>query len=451
MIENGVNGFVFPQGNTTALADLLVRLAQEPQLRVDVGERGRSIAGRFEPEVVAGEVRRVYDAIVPRAATRAVGAESANFRRVRNRACSSDQHRSAGMAERIAEMESALLDLAPTHLSAASPEEADVILVVEPFQNKFRPHIDLLRAFDSVRRFPNKCFVYESSDRPVTFLPGLYVSLPRRRQDTLRTRPVAPWAALDFAVRETVIAATPEEPQLLFSFRGFRSAEVRSAILECWRSTRDVRISETTRWWDYSVGERDQVEYLTEIRMSKFVLCPRGAGTSSNRLYEVMQLGRVPVILADDWDPPSNIPWEDFSIRVAESQAPRLRDILERSAPNAEAMGARALAAWRESCEPGRVLLDTLLAAVDDIVRSRPGGWDESSVHGRWRSADFLWANGIHPVQGAYGAYRAGDFGARVKRKLRDSARDVIERRPSGSRCAAINARRDRRRKLGDD
>jgi hypothetical protein len=173
------------------------------------------------------------------------------------------------------------------------------------------------------------------------------------------------------------------------------------------------------------------LDYLTEIRTSKFVLCPRGLGTSSNRLYEVMQLGRVPVILADDWDPPRDLPWAEFSIRVAESDVPELRNILEPSESRAAAMGARAAAVWRESCEPGAVLLDTLLTTVDEIRKARPVGWNESLVHDRWKSPSFLWVNGIHPAQAAYDAFRKRDLGARVRRKVSKAIGEVVRGRSS--------------------
>jgi glycosyltransferase involved in cell wall biosynthesis len=62
MIDDGVSGFTFPIGDASALAEILVRIARDPQLRADVGSRGRSVAVRFKPDVVAQEVRRVYRA-----------------------------------------------------------------------------------------------------------------------------------------------------------------------------------------------------------------------------------------------------------------------------------------------------------------------------------------------------------------------------------------------------
>ena len=64
MIDDGASGFLSPPGDSQALAKLLRRLSLDPKLRADVGNRGRSAAVRFEPEVVAADVRRAYDAVI---------------------------------------------------------------------------------------------------------------------------------------------------------------------------------------------------------------------------------------------------------------------------------------------------------------------------------------------------------------------------------------------------
>ena len=48
------------------------------------------------------------------------------------------------------------------------------------------------------------------------------------------------------------------------------------------------------------------------------MICPRGWGSSSIRLFEVMEMGRVPVIISDAWvnEAPK---WADFSVRVSEA------------------------------------------------------------------------------------------------------------------------------------
>ena len=58
-------------------------------------------------------------------------------------------------------------------------------------------------------------------------------------------------------------------------------------------------IVQTYRWWDYGDAaiDVDRRVYLTEMRDSAFVLCPRGLAPGTHRVYEAMQLGRAPVIL----------------------------------------------------------------------------------------------------------------------------------------------------------
>jgi hypothetical protein len=91
--------------------------------------------------------------------------------------------------------------------------------------------------------------------------------------------------------------------------------------------------------------ERRYARILTE---SAFVLCPRGGGTATFRLFEAMMLGRVPVIISDEWVPPSGPDWESFSVRVEEAEIERLPTILAERESEAEAMGVTARAAWLE-------------------------------------------------------------------------------------------------------
>jgi hypothetical protein len=42
---------------------------------------------------------------------------------------------------------------------------------------------------------------------------------------------------------------------------------------------------------------RTQIEYYTDIRRSRFVLCPEGVGTDTHRIYEALYFGAVPVVL----------------------------------------------------------------------------------------------------------------------------------------------------------
>jgi hypothetical protein len=86
--------------------------------------------------------------------------------------------------------------------------------------------------------------------------------------------------------------------------------------------------------------------YAEATKASKFVLCPRGISVSSVRLFETMSMGRVPVVLSDDWMPPPGPRWEKFAVRVRESDWADVPRILEQREHEAVAMGELARAEW---------------------------------------------------------------------------------------------------------
>jgi glycosyltransferase involved in cell wall biosynthesis len=52
-IEQGTNGFLFPQGDIAAQADLMRRLAADPELRSRLGAAARDMARRFDAHLMA--------------------------------------------------------------------------------------------------------------------------------------------------------------------------------------------------------------------------------------------------------------------------------------------------------------------------------------------------------------------------------------------------------------
>jgi hypothetical protein len=89
-------------------------------------------------------------------------------------------------------------------------------------------------------------------------------------------------------------------------------------------------------------------EYAKVITHSKFVLCPRGYGTSSIRLFETMQSGRVPVIISDAWVPCSNIQWSKCSLRVPEKDISKLANICLNVEKEWITMATEARRTWEE-------------------------------------------------------------------------------------------------------
>ena len=102
--------------------------------------------------------------------------------------------------------------------------------------------------------------------------------------------------------------------EYLFSFIGRRSHPVRKKLFRASWPCKEVFIADTTGQYEHFKNQyqnKDQLQnrqamqarYWEIMARSKFVLCPRGAGASSIRLFEAMQAGVAPVISSDDWIP----------------------------------------------------------------------------------------------------------------------------------------------------
>ena len=79
-----------------------------------------------------------------------------------------------------------------------------------------------------------------------------------------------------------------------------------------------------------SVSQNELSNFINITSRSVFSLCPRGYGRSSFRLYEVMQLGSIPVFIYDEkWVPfEDEIDWTEFSVLLHINDLERLDDIL---------------------------------------------------------------------------------------------------------------------------
>ena len=94
---------------------------------------------------------------------------------------------------------------------------------------------------------------------------------------------------------------------------------------------------------DSSTGQKDgDPSYALALENSKFILCPKGLGPSSWRIYEAMKAGRVPVIISDKWIPPVGIDWNSFSLRVPETETNNIPAILRSIEQQAPEMGSIA-------------------------------------------------------------------------------------------------------------
>jgi len=56
------------------------------------------------------------------------------------------------------------------------------------------------------------------------------------------------------------------------------------------------KIHDWVRFGEMNFNMEGRIKYLTEIKKSKFVLCPRGNGIDTHRLWETLYLGSIPII-----------------------------------------------------------------------------------------------------------------------------------------------------------
>jgi hypothetical protein len=239
------------------------------------------------------------------------------------------------------------------HRLVDDPDSAEIILFVERWIDRYDRSFSALRAHPWLKQYPKKCFIYNQEDRPWQVLPGLYCSMPAHLFDARRQRACSYLGSLnDFVGRPPT--AQQAEADLLFSFVGGRHARVRHDVLGLSHPRALVR--DTTGDMDFDVPtelkDKRREEYAEIMARSRFILCPRGHGTGSFRLFEAMESQRVPVILSDGWVPPYGPNWPDFSLQVREESARLLPSILEEAEDRWVDMARKAREAWLEWFAP---------------------------------------------------------------------------------------------------
>lgn len=237
------------------------------------------------------------------------------------------------------------------HTVVDTPDQADLILFVER-EKAAGPRFEQVRKHPLVRQHREKCYVVNPRYKGVPVLPGIYASIRKSWYDPSRIR-----SSHYLEVREDEHfqdkGSIPDDAYL-YSFRGkLGTAPMRKNLskLSHPRGTiEDTTDEGVTSMMKTTAREKKLYSYKEEyarlIENSKFVLCPRGAGPSTLRLFETLLMGRVPVIISDEWVPPEGPDWEAFSIRVEESRISQIPALLEKQEEYADEMGRRARRAW---------------------------------------------------------------------------------------------------------
>ena len=69
-------------------------------------------------------------------------------------------------------------------------------------------------------------------------------------------------------------------------------------------------------------------------------------------MFEALEAGAVPVIVADDLELPVGPKWEEFSLRVPEQDIEDVPQLVERLQDEAAEMGSAARRAWEDYFSP---------------------------------------------------------------------------------------------------
>jgi hypothetical protein len=121
---------------------------------------------------------------------------------------------------------------------------------------------------------------------------------------------------------------------------------IRAEMAECFKGMENVTVIDGNRGEDF---------YVEKILESYITLCPRGAGGSSYRFFETMQLGGVPFMIGDlDTRPfKKYINWDEYSF-FAESPQQALKMVKSCQIERLLNMGRKCSEFWKERLTYGK-------------------------------------------------------------------------------------------------
>jgi hypothetical protein len=264
----------------------------------------------------------------------------------------------------------------PLHALVDDPAQADLIVICGNWAGEDGSRA--LTANPLVRRFPERCTVCTDGDIFVPLLPGVYCS-PRMGYSTRKGR-VQCYSYIARHDKHGNPFVAPLDPNrkrdLLFSFQGGSTSFVRKRLFRIDFGRPDVLVEDTSfhlNWVETADTERQQRRYVETIARSHFVLCPKGIGTGSFRLFEVMRMGAAPVVISDPWVLPEGPDWDSFLIRVREKDIRNLPSILEPYRAESALRGERAKQAWDRWFSTGQEFNQIIARCEAARVAAAPG------------------------------------------------------------------------------
>ena len=280
----------------------------------------------------------------------------------------------------LAETVRSLATHAARHELDPSPSTADLVLLCGTFTRD--PHsLTRHRLYLTCRE---KCAVYTGDDAYLPLAPGVYTS-PRRGLSTRlgRVRSYGFVSSYGLHANQAVNEASrgsgsqrQRERRLLFSFEGSPTSRLRRRLFSFSFDPALALVRDTTTSYSHfdhaATGRQSgQARYVETMLDSRFVLCPRGVGTGTLRLFESMSLGVAPVLLSDDYVLPRGPRWDTFLVRVRESRLSGLPDALAAISASSATRGELARRAWEAWFAP-EVAFDNLVDAAGAALSAGP-------------------------------------------------------------------------------
>lgn len=276
----------------------------------------------------------------------------------------------------------------PETYEARSSDEADVLILNEPFSFKEWRYVDRLKKCRFFSRFAHRIVAVNCDDAASGLLRGLYAALPKHRFIPSRHAAV-PYASTP---NEWVYQSPPApDVTMLASWRGNTASNpIRSKLVARYAGHPRMRIEATSSWMNHP--ETEKLDYVRLIQQSSFSLCPAGWAPVSFRIYESMALGRCPVILADGFVPPEGLDWARFAIFWPQSDLRGLEKELLRREPEAAELGKTARSEWARCFAPDR--LPAFYAnAIASLARPNTARSSNEEI-ARWNGFRIRWVNG---------------------------------------------------------
>jgi hypothetical protein len=273
--------------------------------------------------------------------------------------------------------------LSTAHTLVSSPEEAEMILLVGSFGGD--PHH--LLDHPLYRAFPDKCAVYTEDDNYLPLAPGVYCSGKVDEHSSIARTFSYSYVSASGRYSNKFVADAGIEKRFLFSFQGGSTSLLRKRMFNLSFNRPDTLIENTSTYYHWDLTQPDRAErqqrYADTLASSHYVLCPRGAGTGSIRLFEVMSAGIAPVLISDDYLLPAHVPWDTFLLRIPESDIARLPELIEQHLAESAERGRLARQAWLDYFAPEKEF-DAIIAAAATSLKHGPP--DEAVFRKRQRA-----------------------------------------------------------------